>query len=247
MAESAESGTTPPNPNNAFDSGKSNGPNFDKAVSRINNHSTFKNAGRRCPDQIAIVFMGNGMIGGYAYFHIRAGIYSTDERPSIYWSAHEFVGHGFSGLADEYSSDCNYMGGPSALKNEQNKGNGRGLNVSWTTDTNLYWTAEGGTTTSIAESNGNPCVPWKQFINHPQYTGSNAVGFHEGGWYCSTGVWKPESHSVMVNWNGVWGNGMNAKYYNAQSRWIIYKKIHDLAGLSRTFDDFVAYDTINLL
>ncbi|MDR0542541.1 MAG: hypothetical protein LBH19_10095 [Dysgonamonadaceae bacterium] len=242
MAESTESGVTAQT-KNAFDSGKSYGPSFDKAVSAINNHPVFKDAGRKCPDNIAIVFAGNGMIGGYAYFHIRAGIYSFAEGPNYYWAAHEFGGHGFAGLADEYASDCNYMGGPSGLKDMQDKGNGTCLNVSWTTDTDLYWKVDGGTTKNIDESNGNPCVPWKQFINHPQYTGKNAVGFHLGGFYCPSDIWKPEpvANSVMVTWNG--GKGT----YNAQSRWIIYKKIHDLANMPYSFDDFVDYDRRNLL
>ncbi|MDR0413435.1 MAG: hypothetical protein LBH61_06530 [Dysgonamonadaceae bacterium] len=242
MAESKESGVFD-GTDNAFGSGRPSGSDFNKMARTINNNPVFKDAGLRCPDDISVIFAGNGMIGGYAIFETRTGVYSFDEPMGYYWASHEFVGHAFGGLADEYVSNCSYMGGPSSLRGMQESGTGRCLNVSWTTDTDLYWTETGGTTTNIAESNGLPCVPWKPFLDHPQYTGKNKVGFDLGGFYCPTDVWKPEppGNSVMVNWNG--GRG----HYNAQSRWILYQRIHALSHMPCTFETFVQYDRRNLL
>ncbi|MDR3235186.1 MAG: hypothetical protein LBT48_00460 [Prevotellaceae bacterium] len=229
MAESNERGVFK-EMDNRYGSGKPD-IRFGDAVADINKSATI---GKDCPGEVAFIFMGNGMIGGYAYFEIRAGIYSTAEGFSFGWSAHEFVGHAFSGLADEYVN-AGYMGGVPELKRYQDKGNGICLDCSWTTDTSLYWTSSGGTTTNIAESNGNPVVAWKPFLGRPGY---EEVCFYEGGFYEPTGIWRPEANSVMIDHVGNWN------YPNAISRWIIYKKIHDLAGDSDTFnfEKFLEYD-----
>jgi hypothetical protein len=230
MAESNERGVFS-QMDNRYGSGKPD-IRFGDAMNDINKSTVI---GKHCPEEVAFVFMGNGMIGGYAYFEMRAGIYSTAEGFSFGWSAHEFVGHAFSGLADEYVSNPGYMGGVEGLKAYQDKGNGICLDCSWSTDTSLYWTSNGGSTTDKAASNGNPVVPWKTFLGRPGY---EEVCFYEGGFYESKNIWRPEVQSVMIDHIGYWN------YPNAVSRWIIYKKIHDLAGDSNTFnfEKFLDYD-----
>jgi hypothetical protein len=181
-------------------------------------HMDFDAAARRVteagiPENRAWIFMGNGQIGGYALFEHRAGIYSTEEPSKTYWMAHEFVGHGFTLLADEYVSDCDYMGGPAELRRMQQ--HGLCLNVA--------------ATDSLTET------PWKDFVGRPGY---EAVGAYKGGFYCAEGVWRPEDYSIMVYGR----NDGNPPYYNAQSRWLIYKKIHELAGVDFSFDSFLDYD-----
>ncbi|MDR1859516.1 MAG: hypothetical protein LBR06_01165 [Bacteroidales bacterium] len=188
---------------NTFGSG---GPvDFDKAAQTITAYGI--------PENRAWIFMGNGQIGGYALFEHRAGIYSTLEPNKPYWMAHEFVGHGFTLLADEYVSDCDYMGGPAGLVELQK--NGWCMNVAPTSEPEK--------------------VPWKDFIGRRGY---GQVGLYQGGHYCAEGIWRPEDYSIMV---GARNDG-KPPYYNAQSRWLIYKKIHELAGIEHSFESFIEYD-----
>jgi hypothetical protein len=171
-----------------------------------------------CMDR-SFIFVGNGMIGGYANYGnadgMGWGIYSTAEGISGYWMAHEFIGHGFAGLADEYSGSFSY-GGVAGLQGLHS--NGIGLNCSITNDPQQ--------------------VPWAQFIGREGY---DEVGTYEGGWGEDTDIWRPEEWSIMLdNRNG--SEGDEALYYNAQSRWIIYKAIHDRAEMPYSFDSFLEYD-----
>jgi len=177
---------------------------FDAAARKITSYGI--------PENRAWIFIGNGMIGGYALFEHRAGIYSTEEPNKAYWMAHEFGGHGFALLADEYVSDCNYMGGPRELRRMQDK---------------LDWCM------NVADTDDLTKVPWKDFIGR---TGYENVGAYKGGFYCAEGVWRPEEYSIMVH-----GNGKRA-YFNSMSRWLIYKKIHELASLDFSFETFLEYD-----
>ena len=45
------------------------------------------------------------------------------------------------------------------------------------------------------------------------------------------------SHDSMMN--------HNAEYYNAPSRWAIYKRIMELSGETASFDKFLEYDAVN--
>lgn len=174
-----------------------------------------------------IIFMGHGMIGGYAYFkndvvpNVGFGVYSTNEGVNNYWMSHECVGHGFASLADEYSSSPGYMGGVQGLLDAQKRGEAYNMadNVSAYED----WER----------------TPWKEFEGLPDY---EEVGHYLGGWYEYKEVWRPEAHSVMLGWDEAeysWGKGA---YYNAPSRWMIYRRIHDAASIGYTFENFLEYD-----
>jgi len=179
--------------------------NFDRAADKITAYGI--------PKERAWIFIGNGMIGGYALFEHRAGIYSTEEPNKEYWMAHEFGGHGFTLLADEYVSDCNYMGGPAELQRMQK---------------NQNWCMNVAATDDLTK------VPWKDFIGKKGYEN---VGAYKGGFYCAEGVWRPEDYSIMVQ-----GKHNQRPYFNSMSRWLIYKKIHELAGVDFSFDTFLQYD-----
>ena len=167
------------------------------------------------------IFVGNGMIGGYAQFGIPNGnlgwgIYSTDEPLSGYWMAHEFVGHGFASLGDEYTGSFSY-GGVDGLNTHHDS-----YNICW----------------NLSTTNDTSLAPWAQFIGREGY---DEVGVYEGGFGEDEGIWRPEEWSIMVdNRNG--SEGDEALYYNAQSRWIIYETIHKRADMSYSFETFLEYD-----
>jgi hypothetical protein len=168
------------------------------------------------------IFIGNGMIGGFANFGVNgncgSAVYSTAEGVSAYWMSHEFVGHAFASLADEYDASSfgpGYYGGAAELNNMHRQG--MGLNCS---------------STGVASQ-----TPWKDFIGREGY---EKVAAFEGGFGESQGIWRPEQWSIMVDNTG------NGIYYNAQSRLLIYKRILLCAGESFSFDSFLEYDKINL-
>lgn len=128
---------------------------------------------------------------------------------------HEGGGHAFGRLADEYN-----WGGTAdeakkqSLRNEQNN-NG------------FYW--------NVSSTTGSSS-PWAHFIGRPGY---GDVGYYEGAWGCSTGLYRPTENSIMLN---------NQGNFNAPSREIIYKRIilqSEGAG-SYSFDRFLEYDKRNL-
>jgi hypothetical protein len=145
----------------------------------------------------SFILIANGMMGGWAYFGEPAGNsggawWSTDmgaesrDDISTYWMMHEFVGHGFTSLADEYP----------------------GATGSYSFD----W-QRSGMVCNVSNTNDPTRVPWRRFIGLEGY---KEVGVHP----VESGIWKPEMHSIMVD-------DTRGFYYNAQSRWLIYKHIYD--------------------
>jgi hypothetical protein len=105
---------------------------------------------------------------------------------STYWMMHEFIGHGFSALADEYAGAAGTY--------------------------DFVW-QKNGMVNNVSNTGDITKVPWKRFIGRE--------GYEEVGAYpVEPGIWKPEEHSIMVD-------DSQGFYYNAQSRWIIYKHIYD--------------------
>jgi hypothetical protein len=179
-------------------------------------HDAFaQQEGKDLPPTVSYIFVGHGMIGGYAYFGDGVGegigVFSTAEGVNMYWMSHEFTGHGFASLADEYVNP-GYMGGIQDLKNYQSRY--MCMNCSVTTDPKL--------------------APWGRFIGLEGY---EEVSFYEGGFYEAKDIWRPEETSVMVTL------GPNGEiYYNAQSRWLIYERIHKVAGVDYSFESFLEFD-----
>jgi hypothetical protein len=147
----------------------------------------------------SFILIANGMMGGYAGFGEPAGnagfawwstdmsnIDGNDNDVGTYWMMHEFMGHGFASLADEYAGA-----------------------------TGSYWFSgqRSGMFNNVSNTNDLTKVPWKRFIGLDGYS-------EVGAYPVETGVWKPERHSIMEG--DTWGF-----YYNAPSRWLIYKHIYD--------------------
>ncbi len=129
---------------------------------------------------------------------------------------HEAGGHGFAFLADEYSTDT---GSPApALVNEYNRlydAYGWYSNIDFTSDPKK--------------------VKWSAFLSDDRY--KDEVGIYEGaGGPYSTGIYRPSNDSMMNH---------NVEYYNAPSRWAIYKRIMELSGETSSFNKFLEYDAIN--
>lgn len=128
---------------------------------------------------------------------------------------HEGGGHAFGRLADEYN-----WGGTADAAKKQSLANEQNNN-------GFYWNVS--STTGLSS-------PWAHFIGRAGY---EDVGYFEGAWGCSTGLYRPTENSIMLN---------NQGNFNAPSREIIYKRIilqSEGAG-SYSFDRFLEYDRRNL-
>lgn len=82
---------------------------------------------------------------------------------------------------------------------------------------------------NISLSPENP--PWVHFIGNFNYT---MVGAFEGGFYYWKGVWRPEETSSMIV--------SKLHYFNGPSREQIVKRTLLAAGVTYTWEDFVAKD-----
>lgn len=74
-------------------------------------------------------------------------------------------------------------------------------------------------------------APWRDFIFHERYSASTDMW--EGGYHHLRGVWRSEPQSVM---------GTYIAYFNAISRYTIYKETMRRAGLPYSLEDFIAND-----
>lgn len=128
---------------------------------------------------------------------------------------HEAGGHAFGRLADEYNWGGTADAAKIASLRDQQDNYGFYLNV----------TADVG-----------GASPWAHFIGLEGY---EDVGYHEGAWGCSTGLYRPTQTSMMLN---------NQGKFNAPSRELIYKRIvlQSEGPGSYSFDDFLNYDRKNL-
>ena len=128
---------------------------------------------------------------------------------------HEGGGHAFGRLADEYNwGNTADAAKKQSLANEQNN-NG------------FYW--------NVSSTTGSSS-PWAHFIGRAGY---EDVGYFEGAWGCSSGLYRPTENSIMLN---------NQGNFNAPSREIIYKRIilQSEGQGSYSFDRFLEYDRRNL-
>jgi hypothetical protein len=128
-------------------------------------------------NQTVVIMINHGMVGGFAWpdgtgFGI--GVFSTEEPDHTYWMMHEFGGHIFGRLADEYYGCPSVAdeGLRNTVRADHAKGQDRNTDV----------------------TNDPAQVAWAAFIGRPGY---EAVGCYEGGHYVCTGVWRPEENSVM--------------------------------------------------
>ena len=128
---------------------------------------------------------------------------------------HEAGGHAFAFLDDEYS---NIAGEPS--KEYIDYRNSMYEQFGWYSNVDF---------TDDPEK-----VKWSAFLSDERY--KDEVGVIEGGSLYSKGVYRPSGDSMM---------NQNAEYFNAPSRWAIYKRIMELSGETASFDKFLEYDAVN--
>ena len=128
---------------------------------------------------------------------------------------HEGGGHAFGRLADEYN-----WGGTADDAKKQNLANEQNNN-------GFYW--------NVSSTTGSSS-PWAHFIGRAGY---EDVGYFEGAWGCSTGLYRPTENSIMLN---------NQGNFNAPSREIIYKRIilQSEGADSYSFNRFLEYDKRNI-
>ena len=142
---------------------------------------------------------------------------SMGNDPSVFGPTlrHETGGHGFAFLGDEYS---NQNGSPTqAVIDETNR-----LYKAYGWYANIDFTSDPSK------------VKWNDFISDSRY--KDEVGVYQGGLNLTNGVYRPSVNSMM---------NQNMEYFNAPSRWAIYKRIMELSGETASFAKFLEYDAVN--
>ncbi len=143
---------------------------------------------------------------------------------------HEYGGHGFGLLGDEY---VYYSTTSFPQSNEANfrawQGRGTYCNTylpEWD-ETGATWRAgEMEKTPEVAGAN------WKTFADKPEYAAANIQLFPGSATY-GLGVYRSEQGSCMIN---------NIPHFNTISRWKIYCRIMETAGKTPTVEDFMSRD-----
>lgn len=143
------------------------------------------------------------------------------EHPVSTMIAHEFLGHAFGKLSDEYFADNKHITAEeiSSAKREREEF-GHWQNVEFTNNPaefdNKYWKA-------LYE------------MKYPE------VGIIQGGRYCQYGVYRSINDNIMRNQNTV-------EYFGPVNREIILRKIYELAGMEDEYslDVFLEYDKKNI-
>ena len=126
---------------------------------------------------------------------------------------HEFGGHGFGRLVDEY---INYDYAPS----QDVKDNYKALQDSWAFGYGLNMSV----TNVVAD------LPWAHLYGRKDY---EHVSMIEGGWLYARGIWRSEQVSCMKD---------NRLYFDSQSRYLIARRITTIANEQFDVEKFVAKD-----
>lgn len=135
-------------------------------------------------------------------------------------AVHEFGGHSFGRLADEYF-----------YTDENGKGINRYADINSLVNTAHNGYAPFGLNVSLSKG---PTAWWyNRWINESQPE-PYKVGFWQGGWVNATGTWRPEENSIMDD---------NRRYFNAPSRELIVRRILQLAGEEFDFQTFLSKDS----
>lgn len=129
---------------------------------------------------------------------------------------HEFGGHAFGRLSDEYWYDDTRTYSGTALESEH------------------AWTVPNGKNlVTAAEATGTTGYYWAHMIGTGTGKYPKEGTSYEGGYIYGKGVYRPELISVM---------GDNRPYFNAYSRQLIVERILSLAGETFSYDTFVSKD-----
>ena len=128
---------------------------------------------------------------------------------------HETGGHAFAFLADEYVKYN--QAAPASHINYYNE---------------VY--KQHGWFSNVDFTDDPSKIRWSAFLSDNRY--KDEVGIFEGGALYMTGAYRPSENSMM---------NMDFEYFNAPSRWAIYKRIMELSGEEASFDKFLEYDAVN--
>ena len=128
---------------------------------------------------------------------------------------HETCGHGFAFLDDEYVTTEGTV--PQSFIDQR------------TNSYNKY-----GWYSNVDFTNDPKKVKWSAFLADDRY--KDEVGIFEGGGTYEKGVYRPSQDSMMR---------YDDEYFNAPSRWAIYKRIMELSGETASFEKFLEYDAVN--
>lgn len=128
---------------------------------------------------------------------------------------HETCGHGFAFLDDEYVTTEGTV--PQSFIDQR------------TNSYNKY-----GWYSNVDFTNDPKKVKWSAFLADDRY--KDEVGIFEGGGTYGKGVYRPSQDSMMR---------YDDEYFNAPSRWAIYKRIMELSGETASFEKFLEYDAVN--
>ena len=128
---------------------------------------------------------------------------------------HETCGHGFAFLDDVYVTTEGTV--PQSFIDQR------------TNSYNKY-----GWYSNVDFTNDPKKVKWSAFLADDRY--KDEVGIFEGGGTYEKGVYRPSQDSMMR---------YDDEYFNAPSRWAIYKRIMELSGETASFEKFLEYDAVN--
>jgi hypothetical protein len=166
----------------------------------------------------SVIFMGNGMIGGYAMGDV--AVYSANEEKKAFWMMHEFVGHIVGCMPDLYVEEGDTVNASVRKTIDENHAVGELSMLDWRKDAKTVF--------------------WKDFIGRPGY---EKVSVYPSGWYGiklgELSTCEDHRYTVMS-----WGR---VAYFNVMERYQLWRKIQSRAGFSTvTFDRFIEYDAVNL-
>ena len=95
-------------------------------------------------------------------------------------------------------------------------------------------TQERGRYLNVDVTNNAEDVLWAPFLKDDRYK-NEQLGVYEGGFYYSKGVYRASENSVMRH------HGPEVQF-NAQGRWLIYRRVMNLAGEECDFEQFLLLD-----
>ncbi len=142
------------------------------------------------------------------------GVADTDGDAFKNTHVHEVCGHGFGKLGDEYFySNTTASEADISIIQDYHS-------LGWFGNIDI---------TSVPED-----IAWSSFLLNPYYI-NEGIGIYEGAYLRASGVWRPSFGSIM---RSSYGN-----YFNAPSREIIYRRIHQISfGTTPSFEDFIQWD-----
>ena len=152
-----------------------------------------------------------------------------------YTLRHEYGGHGFGLLDDEYVYyDTQMFPRDDEESFRYWQGEGAFCNTylpQWNSSANSWYSDAQHCNLSLTPKTEG--VNWKTFADRTDYA-SAAISLCAGSSYYGVGIYRSEYTSCMVD---------NIPHFNTISRWKIYCRIKISAGETPTLEDFVSRDT----